>query len=59
MADKCSVAGGGAFTGQARTLAGGPAPTSAAEPAAESQQPIIHTITFYNEGVFTVDDGGF
>ncbi|KAL0025359.1 hypothetical protein WJX79_011059 [Trebouxia sp. C0005] len=54
-----SSSGGGAFTGQARTLAGGPAAPAAApsQSAAASQQPIVHTITFYNEGVFTVNDG--
>ena len=53
--------GGGAFSGQARTLAGGPAAPLATPPEAQgaSQQPIVHTITFYNEGVFTVNDGGF
>ena len=53
-------AGGGAFTGQSRTLAGGPAAPPAATPSAPSapsSQPIVHTITFYNDGVFTVDDG--
>ncbi|DBA76970.1 hypothetical protein WJX77_003686 [Trebouxia sp. C0004] len=53
-----SSSGGGAFTGQARTLAGGPATPAAPSQSAEtSQQPIVHTITFFNEGVFTVNDG--
>ena len=55
-----SFAGGGAFTGQSRTLAGGPAETPAATPsapAASSSQPIVHTITFYSNGVFTVNEG--
>lgn len=55
------LAGGGAFTGQSRTLAGGPAAPLAASPSAPSAasaQPIVHTITFYSNGVFTVDDGG-
>ena len=54
------LAGGGAFTGQSRTLAGGPAAPPAATPSAPSapsSQPIVHTITFYSDGVFTVDDG--
>ena len=53
--------GGGAFAGQGRTLAGGPAPSAAgpSQPSPASQQPIVHTITFYNEGVFTVNDGEF
>ena len=50
------VAGGGAFTGQSRTLAGGPADTPSA-PAASSSQPVVHTITFHSNGVFTVNEG--
>ncbi|KAL3141421.1 hypothetical protein ABBQ32_004990 [Trebouxia sp. C0010 RCD-2024] len=55
-----SSSGGGAFTGQSRTLAGGSAAPPAATPAAPSpasSQPIVHTITFYSNQVFTVDDG--
>ena len=45
--------------GSARTLAGGEA--SAAAPAADAAvagpSPIVHTITFYANGLFTVNDG--
>ena len=52
------TAGAGAFSGRARTLAGGHPAPAAPQPQAALQQPIVHTITFYNEGVFTVNDGG-
>ncbi|BDA46940.1 NSFL1 cofactor p47 [Coccomyxa sp. Obi] len=46
----------GAFTGTARTLAGGDvAPAPAA--AADQPQRIVHNIAFYANDVFTVDDG--
>ncbi|EFJ44950.1 hypothetical protein VOLCADRAFT_109909 [Volvox carteri f. nagariensis] len=41
-----------AFHGQGRTLGGGPVPS---KPPAEG--PRNHVITFYNNGVFTVDNG--
>ncbi|CAL8471559.1 g11101 [Coccomyxa elongata] len=46
----------GAFTGTARTLAGGDV---APAPAAATDQPqrIVHNIAFYANDVFTVDDG--
>lgn len=51
---------GGAFSGTARTLAGD-APAAPADEAGPSQpaapQPVAHTITFYANGIFTVDDG--
>ena len=56
---------GGAFSGTAYTLSGQPAsvagagsggPGSAA--GASPPPPSMHTITFYRDGVFTVDDGG-
>jgi hypothetical protein len=63
----------GAFQGTARTLAGdGPAQQAGQQPAegtppggaaqapggaADPQQPIVHTIAFYSNGIFTVDDG--
>ena len=52
-------AGGGAFTGRSNTLAGGPsAPESGpAQSAQTPTQPIVHTITFYSNDVFTVNDG--
>ncbi len=50
-----------AFQGRARTLAGGPEAAAAAEPdaaaAVDPSRPIVHTITFYLNGIFTVDDG--
>lgn len=59
--------GQGAFTGTARTLAGGnlggAGPTQAAAAAGagaaagQPQGPLAHTITFYRNGVFAVDDG--
>ena len=51
-----------AFTGRSRTLAGGDAPAEAAAGGggAEEEAPREKaiTITFYRNGVFTVDDGG-
>ena len=63
-----------AFQGTARTLAGdAPAQQAAQQPegaplggsagqaagaAGSAQQPIVHTIAFYSNGIFTVDDGG-
>ena len=60
--------GGGAFLGTGRTLAGGAsaaaaasdegaAPSSAAAAAPAPPRPISHVIAFYDNGVFTVDDG--
>ena len=51
-----------AYQGRARTLAGGAEPAAeAAAPeasaAADPSTPVVHTITFYLNGVFTVDDG--
>lgn len=50
-----------AFTGAARTLAGPEPPAAPAAAASQAQQaqqgPVTHTITFYGNGVFTVDDG--
>ena len=46
---------GTAFSGAARTLAGGEVAASPAAPA--SPQPIVHTIAFYQNGIFTVDSG--
>ena len=53
----------GAFSGAARTLGGaGASAPPAAAPAAEdaepaAPEPVVHTITFYENGIFTVDDG--
>ena len=61
--------GGGVFSGTGRTLAGGgaAAPSAAAAapssdagapaPAAPPPKPISHVIAFYDNGIFTVDDG--
>ena len=60
--------GGGAFLGTGRTLAGGAsaaaaasdegaAPSSDAAAAPAPPRPISHVIAFYDNGVFTVDDG--
>lgn len=50
----------GAFSGRGRTLAGD-APAEEEAPAAQApaQAPeqMVHTITFFQNGVFTVDDG--
>ena len=52
-----------AFVGRARTLAGNAEPASdaaaqdAAAPASDPNAPVVHTITFYQNGIFTVDDG--
>ena len=56
---RCVGTGGGAFSGQSRTLAGEPssAAPAAAEAAEPPTQPIVHTITFYSNEVFTVNDG--
>ncbi len=52
---------GGAFSGAARTLAAGDAPAAPAQPEGEPEAAgpasIVHTITFYADGQFTVDDG--
>jgi UBX domain-containing protein 1 len=50
------------FSGMARTLAGGdtpaePAAEPAGEPPAAAPAAVVHTITFYADGQFTVDDG--
>lgn len=52
-----------AFQGRARTLAGGAEPAAeVSEPEASAASsnpnaPVVHTITFYQNGIFTVDDG--
>ncbi|KAK9811242.1 hypothetical protein WJX72_000506 [[Myrmecia] bisecta] len=46
----------GAFSGTARTLAGD-APVAPAQALAPASQPVVHTITFYNNGIFVVDNG--
>ncbi|KAG2488166.1 hypothetical protein HYH03_013309 [Edaphochlamys debaryana] len=46
--------GGAAFKGQGHTLGGGPVPS---KPPPEAQGPRNHVITFYNNGIFTVDNG--
>ncbi|KAG2448631.1 hypothetical protein HYH02_006519 [Chlamydomonas schloesseri] len=43
-----------AFAGQGHTLGGGPVPS---KPPPETEGPRNHVITFYNNGIFTVDDG--
>ncbi|GIL80837.1 hypothetical protein Vretimale_9445 [Volvox reticuliferus] len=43
-----------AFQGQGHTLGGGPFPT---KPPPEQEGPRRHVITFYNNGIFTVDNG--
>lgn len=52
---------GGAFSGTARTLAGGEVPAQQASPAAAGGAApaavVHHTIGFYEDGIFTVDDG--
>ena len=48
----------GAFTGRGRTLAGDAPPQeapTAGGPAPPAQ--LVHTITFYTNGIFTVNDG--
>ncbi len=50
----------GAFSGRGRTLAGDAPPQDAPQmPQAPTQPPeqTVHTITFYTNGIFTVDDG--
>ena len=50
----------GAFSGRARTLASDAAPEPAPAAAAAAPQvpeQAVHTITFYTNGIFTVDDG--
>ena len=50
----------GAFSGRARTLASDAAPEpapAAAAAAAQVPEQAVHTITFYTNGIFTVDDG--
>ena len=52
----------GAFSGASRTLGGAGASAAAAAPAAAdaepaAPEPVVHTITFYENGIFTVDDG--
>lgn len=59
---RCLVqSAGGAFSGAARTLAAGDAPAAPAQPEGEPEAAapasIVHTITFYADGQFTVDDG--
>ena len=57
--------GGGAFFGTGRTLAGGAASAAPSSDAAAAdstvaaapQKPVSHVIAFYDNGVFTVDDG--
>ena len=62
--------GGGAFAGAGRTLAGGAPAADAAPPAGGEEagggsadaappapKPVSHVIAFYDNGVFTVDDG--
>ena len=56
----------GAFQGSARTLGGeaaqpepgAPAAAAGADAAQQQPQAIVHTIAFYSNGIFTVDDGG-
>ncbi|GMH43946.1 hypothetical protein BSKO_11880 [Bryopsis sp. KO-2023] len=43
-----------AFSGSARTLAGG---VTDAEPQDVRSEPVAHTITFYEDEIFVVDDG--
>ena len=50
----------GAFSGRARTLANDAAPEpapAAAVAAPQVPEQTVHTITFYTNGIFTVDDG--
>ena len=54
--DQAPAGGTAAFSGAAHTLAGGAVPAQA-QAAAGPPPPITHTIAFYANGVFTVDDG--
>ena len=51
----------GAFSGTARTLGGADGSAEEAKPPEEAApaapEPVVHTITFFDNGVFTVDDG--
>lgn len=51
-----------AFTGSSYTLSGGPSEstqqgTNGSQPGGGAAEPVMHTITFYRNGIFTVDDG--
>ncbi|KAK9832744.1 hypothetical protein WJX81_007147 [Elliptochloris bilobata] len=54
--DQVPASSTSAFSGAAHTLAGGPVAGGAAAPAGPPP-PVTHTIAFYANGVFTVDDG--
>ena len=49
------------FSGTARTLGGAGGSAAEAKPPADAEpaapEPVVHTITFYDNGIFTVDDG--
>lgn len=47
----------GAFSGRGRTLAGDAPPQDAPPAPAQVPEQSVHTITFYTNGIFTVDDG--
>ena len=63
MLQRAAPSQSGAFSGAARTLGGGGDGGAAAdaqpaqEPEPAAPEPVVHTITFFDNGVFTVDDG--